>query len=171
MVSGWQHPFLKPLPPALPALLHALAGSPVADQPAVEARHSALTFLELDRRARRLAACLLEQGVHAGDTVVLTDRPGVALSTACLAVGTRSGARVLHMHALLRPADIADVTSLVRQAVLGPPPRRSAFVATAAPRIRPRGRDRPPLPAGRDPIRFCNTGSPPGPRAGPRSSR
>ena len=101
MVSGWQHPFLKPLPPALPGLLHALAHSPVADRPAVEDPHSALTFREMNRRARGLAAGLLEQGVRPGDTVVLTDRPGVGLCTAFLAAGVL-GARVLHVHTLLR---------------------------------------------------------------------
>lgn len=120
MVRRWHHPFLTPLPPLLPAVLDALAGSPVADQPAVADARRELSFRELRLRARALAAHLLKQGIHAGDPLVLTDRPGLALCEAFLAAGM-IGAPVLHLHALLRPEDITHVVNLVRpKAVLGP---------------------------------------------------
>ena len=121
MVRRWQHPFLSPRPPVLPAVLEALAGSPMADQPAVIDGSRELTFRELNQRARALAAHLLTQGVRTGDALVLTDRPGAPLCEAFLAAGL-IGAPVLHLHALLRPDDIAHVVNLVRpNAALGPP--------------------------------------------------
>ena len=121
MVRRWQHPFLTPLAPVLPTVLQALADSPMADQPALADGLCMLTFRELNQRARALAAHLQAQGVRPGDALVLTDRPGVALCEACLAAGL-TGAPVLHVHALLRPDDIAHVVSLVQpKAAVGPP--------------------------------------------------
>lgn len=120
MVPRWQHPFLKPVPLSLPAVLQALAASPVADRVAVADAGSHLTFRDLDRLSCTLAVQLLAQGVQPGDTVALTERPSVALCVAYLAVG-RLGAAVLQLHALLREEDIAHVAALVRpRAWLGP---------------------------------------------------
>ena len=121
MVRRWQHPFLSPLPPLLPAVLDALAGSPVADQPAVADERCVLTFRELGQQVRGIAADFVTQGIRPGDSLALTDRPGVALCEAYLAAGFL-GVPVLHLHTLLRPADIVHVVNLVRpKAILGPP--------------------------------------------------
>ncbi len=121
MVQRWQHPFLSPLPPVLPAMLNALAGSPLADQPALVDGSRMLSFRELAQRACDLAAYLVSQDIRPGDPLVLTSRPGLALCEAYLAAGF-IGAPVLHLHPLLRPADIVHVVNLVRpKAVLGPP--------------------------------------------------
>ena len=77
--------------------LHERFASVAATQPdtvAVVHRGRELTYGELDRRARRVAARLVETGVAAGDLVGVATAPGIDMVTGVLAVSMAGAAYV-----------------------------------------------------------------------------